>query len=192
MSHSRRVTPPSSKSLCAEAATDITIAARSIAGQAAGVDRPELDIRFEAARPRLFRTAAALVGLDAAEDVVHDTYLAARSRIDQLRDPAALEAWLVQICVRRCFRVTKRSRQLVRLIAGMARPASEPAAPWLEMRELLESLPPRERTVLVLHHGYGHTLIEVAELLGISHANARAIASRGRRALLRRWLESER
>jgi RNA polymerase sigma factor (sigma-70 family) len=60
------------------------------------------------------------------------------------------------------------------------------------MRELLEGLNPRERTVLVLHHGYGHTLIEVAELLGISHANARAIASRGRRALLRRWLEAER
>jgi RNA polymerase sigma factor (sigma-70 family) len=132
------------------------------------------------------------VGLDAAEDVVHDTYLVARARVGQLRDPSALEPWLVQICVRRCFRLTKRSRQLVRLIAGMAQPSTEAAAPWLEMRELLEGLGPRERTVLVLHHGYGHTLVEVADLLGISHANARAIASRGRRALLRRWLEAER
>ena len=152
---------------------------------------PALDARFEAARPRLVRTAAALVGLDAAEDVVHDTYLVARSRLRQLRDPDALEAWLVQICVRRCFRLVRRTRHLDRLLAAMPKPAAEPASPWLEMRELLASLGPRERTVLVLHHAYGHSLVDVAALLGISHQNARTIASRGRRSLLKLWLESE-
>ncbi len=174
----------------AEVDTGTTVATISVAGLN-GVRQPELDARFEGIRPRLLRTAATLVGLDAAEDVVHDTYLVARARVGQLRDPAALEPWLVQICVRRCFRLTRRSRQLVRLIAGMPRPAHEAAAPWLEVRELLEALGARERTVLVLHHVYGHSLVEVADLLGISHANARAIASRGRRALLRRWLEAD-
>jgi len=160
----------------------------------ARVDRPGLDERFEAVRPRLVRTAAALVGLDAAEDVVHDTYLVARGHLRQLRDPDALEAWLVQICVRRCFRLSRRGRHLERLLGSLPHPAAagETAAPWLELRELLEAMRPRERAVLVLHHGYGHTLVEVASLLGISHDNARAIASRGRRALLRLWLEADR
>lgn len=161
-------------------------------GLRAGALRPiDLDERWEAIRPRLVRTAASLVGLDAAEDVVHDTYLVARDRVRQLRDATALEPWLVQICVRRCFRLTRRGRHLERLLATMPRPVAEPAPPWLEMRELLERLSPRERTVLVLHHGYGHSLVDVARLLGISHDNTRTIASRGRRALLRLWLEAE-
>ena len=43
----------------------------------------------------------------------------------------------------------------------------------------------------MLQHGYGYTLAEVAELVGISHANARKISSRTRAKLLRAWLEAE-
>ena len=61
----------------------------------------------------------------------------------------------------------------------------------LELHELVENLPPRERAVVVLQHGYGYSLDEVARLVGISHANARKISSRTRARLLRQWLEAE-
>ena len=61
----------------------------------------------------------------------------------------------------------------------------------LELHELVEALPARERAVVVLQHGYGYSLAEVAQLVGISHANARKISSRTRARLLRAWLEAE-
>ncbi len=153
----------------------------------------DVDEAFVAARPRLERIAISLVGQALAEDVVHDTYLMARARAGQLRDPLAAEAWLVRICVHRSFRVNRRGRRLRELLDGLAgreRPA--PRASGLELRELIDGLAPRERAVVILQHGYGYSLIEVAELVGVSHANARKIASRARARLLRAWQDAER
>lgn len=152
----------------------------------------DLDSAFAAARPRLVRIAASLVGADSAEDVVQDTYLMARDRISQLRDPAAIEAWLARICVHRSFRIRRRGRRLQELLGVLPFPRITPAPHGrLELHELIENLPPRERAVVVLQHGYGYSLDEVATLVGISHANARKISSRTRARLLRQWLEAE-
>ncbi len=148
----------------------------------------DLDAAFGDARPRLLRIASSLVGAG-GEDAVQDTYLIARRSVAQLRDPAAVDAWLTRICIHRCFRVNRRRRHLERLLASFRPPRPVTAGHGLELRELVEALPTRERTVLVLHHGHGYTLAEVARLVGISHDNARAIASRARRKLLRSWLE---
>jgi RNA polymerase sigma factor (sigma-70 family) len=151
----------------------------------------DLDAAFAAARPRLVRIAASLVGPASAEDVVQDTWVTARERSGQLRDPLAMEGWLVRICIHRAFRVRRRGRrlrELIELLPGREVRAPSRATP-LEMRELIESLAPRERAVVVLQHGYGYNLLEVAELVGVSHANARKIASRARATLLRAWRE---
>lgn len=150
----------------------------------------DLESAFGSARPRLVRIATSLVGADSAEDVVQDTYLTARSRLGQLRDPAAVDAWLARICVHRSYRVRRRGHRLQELLAVL--PFPRPAAPAggpIELRELVERLPARERAVVVLQHGYGYNLAEVADLVGISHANARQIASRTRARLLREWQE---
>ena len=151
----------------------------------------ELDAAFAAARPRLVRIAASLVGPAAAEDIVQDTWLAARERSSQLRDPLAMDAWLVRICIHRAFRVRRRGRRLRELLERLPGLDGGPPARTtpVEMRELIEALAPRERAVVVLQHGYGYSLLEVAELVGISHANARKISSRARATLLRAWQE---
>jgi len=148
----------------------------------------DVDATFGRARPRLLRIATGLVGAESAEDVVHDTYLIARSRIGQLRDPLAAEAWMARICIHRCFRVRRRRLHLERLVPRLA--SAPVRGPDLDLQGLVEDLPPRERTVLVLHHGYGYSLAEVGELVGVSHADARAIASRARRRLLVAWTEA--
>jgi RNA polymerase sigma factor (sigma-70 family) len=152
----------------------------------------DLDAAFASARPRLVRIAASLVGADGAEDVVQDTYITARSRISQLRDPAAIEAWLARITVHRSFRIKRRGKRLQELLATMPLARfTPPAAGRVELHELVAALPARERAVVVLQHGYGYSLAEVAELVGISHDNARKISSRTRARLLRAWLEAE-
>ena len=154
-----------------------------------GADRVDVDATFAAVRPRLVRIASGLIGAAGAEDVVHDTYLIARDRIGQLRDPDAIEAWLARICIHRCFRVRRRRIHFEGLLPRLV-PAPV-VGPDLDLRSLVEALPPRERTILVLHHGYGYSLAEVGDLVGISHVNARAIASRARRRLLQAWLDGE-
>ena len=152
----------------------------------------DLDSAFAAARPRLVRIAASLVGADTAEDVVQDTYLTARARISQLRDPGAIEAWLARICVHRSFRIRRRGKRLQELLDVLPLPRfTPPSAGRLELQELVEQLPPRDRAVVVLQHGYGYSLDEVAQLVGVTHANARKISSRTRAKLLRAWLEAE-
>ena len=152
----------------------------------------DLDSAFASARPRLVRIAASLVGADGAEDVVQDTYITARGRISQLRDPAAIDAWLARIAVHRSFRIRRRGKRLQELLQAVPVPRWSPAPVGrLELHELVEALPARERAVVVLQHGYGYSLAEVAELVGISHANARKISSRTRARLLRAWLEAE-
>jgi DNA-directed RNA polymerase specialized sigma24 family protein len=119
----------------------------------------DLDEAFAAARPRLQRIATSLVGQALAEDVMQDTYLIARGRAGQLRDPLAVEAWLARICVHRSFRVNRRGRRLRELLDGLAgREPPAARASGLELRELIDALAPRERTVVILQHGYGYSL----------------------------------
>ena len=151
----------------------------------------DLDAAFAALRPRLLRIARSLVGPEAGEDAVQDTYLVARRSIGQLREPAAIDGWLTRICVHRCFRVRRRGRHLERLVPWLSPPRPLPTAADMELVDLVSALPPHERSVIVLHHGHGYSLAEVATLVGVSHDNARAIASRARRKLRRAWQEGE-
>jgi RNA polymerase sigma-70 factor (ECF subfamily) len=154
-----------------------------------GLDREAFDAAFETCRPRLLALARSLLGTEAAEDAVHDTYVVGREALGQLRDPAAVEGWLKRICVTRCYRVHRRRRVLDRVLASIT-PA--PPARDAGIRDLVEQLPHRQRVVLVLHYGHGYTLAEISALIDERYDNVRAIASRARRKLLHAWLESER
>jgi RNA polymerase sigma factor (sigma-70 family) len=160
-------------------------------------DRPDAVTRSDAAfterfsqlRGRLLAVCTGLVGADDAEDVVQDAYLRARARRGELRDAAAFDAWLMRIAINLCYSRHQRARTLRRLLPAIGRADVERPRD-LALRDLIERLPPRERTVLVLHYGHGYQLEEIARLLGLSAVNVRAIASRSRRALGRQWRES--
>jgi RNA polymerase sigma-70 factor (ECF subfamily) len=165
------------------------IAVELIRADTTSLPADDFDARFERARPRLLAVARSIVGADGAEDIVHDTYLAARSRVDQLRDPAALDRWLARIAENLCYQVLRRSSLRDRRQRGAAQPelVSDPA-----LRDLVERLPLRERAILVLHYAHGYGLEEVAVILSLSYANVRALLSRTRRRMYREWTGRER
>ena len=149
-----------------------------------GID--DYDERFQALRPRLMAICRSLAGSADAEDAVHDTYLRGRRSSHQLRDVNSFDAWLARIAVNVCYgrRRSIRSHVLGPLIA----PPSDTTVPRdAGLRELIERLPSRERTVVVLHYGHGYRLDEIAEILGTSHTNARTIVHRARRRLAAQW-----
>jgi RNA polymerase sigma-70 factor (ECF subfamily) len=153
------------------------------------VDTVDFDRRFGLARPRLERICGSLVGASDAADVVHDTYLQARSRLAQLRDPNALEAWLTRIAVRACYDHQRRRRRTVAYpMAVLEAPAGRDAA----LIELVERLPPADRTIVVLHYGHGYALDEIARLLDLNYATVRSRVARTRIRLFREWTEDER
>jgi RNA polymerase sigma factor (sigma-70 family) len=148
-----------------------------------------LDERFEHLRPRLVGICRSIAG-DAAEDAVHDAYLLARRSLDQLRDLDALEGWLATIAIRQCISRHRRARRLRDRLADLL-PRSTPAEPDIGLRQLVEELPVRSRAVLVLHHGYGYSLAEVADILGLTHTNVRSIAARSRRRLMEQMRDAD-
>ena len=162
---------------------------RNQVGDVRSDEASDFDARFATARGRLLAICSPLVGRNEAEDVVHDTYLAGRSRYARLRDPAAFEAWLIRIAINRCVDRHRRGSRVFPL-----RPTYEGRSASdrdLGLRELIERLPLRERTILVLHYGHGYGLQEIGQLLDLSHTNVRTIIARARQVLLRAMREAD-
>lgn len=67
-------------------------------------------------------------------------------------------------------------------------PIPEDRTPWFEpgLPSALASLPEKERTVVLLLHGYGWYLTEVAETLGVSKSTVQTHAERALRKLRRK------
>ncbi len=145
-----------------------------------GVD--EFDARFALMRERLVRICAGFVGATIAEDVVHDAFIRGRARRHQLRDEDRFEAWITRIAIRICLDRKASGRRLLDVLLGIRRPARDLGRD-AGLRELVEELPPRERTVVVLHYGHGYRLEEIAAMSGLSAVNVRTILFRARRRL---------
>ena len=149
---------------------------------AASRETDAFDTRFALARDRLVRICAGFVGADAAEDVAQDTYIRARGRRHQLHDEDLFEAWLTRIAINLCVNRHRSGRRMLELLPSlMSRPRAEERD--LGLRELVERLPARERTLVVLHYGYGYRLDEIARISGLSAVNVRTIVFRARRRL---------
>jgi RNA polymerase sigma factor (sigma-70 family) len=155
-------------------------------------DLATFEDRFAAVRPRLLAISRGLVGTDAAEDIVQDAYLRARGRYGQLRDHSLFDAWLGRIVVNLCFNRHRDRRRLRDRLAVLGRPRDPDRGRDIGLRELIERLTPRDRTVIVLYYGHGYQVDEIAALLDLTSTNARTILFRAR-AKLGEWLrEAER
>ena len=142
------------------------------------------DERFELVRARLLRVCIGLVGADAAEDVVQDAYLRGRQRIGQLRDQDLFDGWITRLAVNLCVNRHRAGGRLRALLPRLASGTSQRRIGRdVALRELIERLPPRERTLVVLHYGHGYRIDEIARMTGLSTGNARTIIFRARRRL---------
>lgn len=107
---------------------------------------------------------------DEAKDLVQATFEIALRRIDTLREPSAVRAWLLRIETREAFRVVRRLRRVVRM-DNRVRELPSPEASMgqrAEIREALLTLPARTRAAVALHHLAGLTVRETANALGVS------------------------
>jgi RNA polymerase sigma-70 factor (ECF subfamily) len=142
----------------------------------------DYDVRFTAIRDKLVRVCAGLVGNDSAEDVVQEAYLRGRSRFAQLRDLDLFEAWMTRLAINLCVNGQRREGRFRDRLPFLGR--KERVMPRdTGLRELIERLAPRERTLVVLHYSYGYQFDEIARMAGLTAGNVRSIVFRARRRL---------
>jgi len=130
---------------------------------------------FDAHHRRLFALACRMTGdREDARDLVQETFVrAAGARALPPEGPGA-EAWLVQVVVHLCR--DRRRRQRVRERHAAERRAEGEAVahdPDLDLWREVAALPSRQRASIVLHEVEGHTVVQVAALLGISPITVR-------------------
>ena len=170
----------------------IGLAAGSVAHDAA---EPRLGDLFEAHHRRLYGLARRLVSSsDEARDLVQDTFLrAARAPQSVPWGMPSEEAWLVRVLINLCRdrwrqRAAQRRRQAAGAdveLAGSGRTCESAVIAKSVVWKALRELPPRRRAVIVLHELDGHSVMDVAALLGIARVTVRWHLSTGRRELSR-------
>ena len=151
---------------------------------------------FEELRPHLLAVAYRLTGTVAdAEDVVQDAWLRWHGTSASITD---LRAWLTTVASRLSLDRLRSAASRRETYFGEWLP--EPVVTGLEGDDplaavvatadarfaamvVLERLTPDQRVAFVLHDGFAVPFGEIAQVLGVSAASARQLASRARRAV---------
>ena len=151
-------------------------------------------VSFVRARPRLFGIARRVLGSAAdADDVVQETWMRwIQTDRSQVRDPAAFLATTttrLALNVGQSARVRRETDYGPRLLEAVD-PAADPVhgaelgeALELALWTVLERLSPVERAVYVLREAFEYPHRRIAEVVGLSEANARQLVTRARRRI---------
>jgi len=174
----------------------------SLMGRAAGGDPAAFDVLVRRWKNRVFRLALRFFRRpEDAEDVVQEVFLKLYRTSATYRSEAPFEHFLLKIATNACvdrLRDRRRRREEVlssitsdsaawldRALGGAALQAQQAEAARTLAAELLATLRPMDRTVLVLMDLEGLTSREVAAATGSTRAAVKVRAMRARRALRR-------
>jgi RNA polymerase sigma-70 factor (ECF subfamily) len=142
----------------------------------------------------IVRVAAALIGVDEAEDVAQEAILRAWQAWPTLRDTHAVRTWILQIAVNVCrawqrghYGTHRRRSGPLPTTSGPLPTALQQGGPdvWqhaeeLDLRDALMQLPDELRTIVTLRYFGGLDASEIGSVLGAPPATVR---TRLRRAL---------
>jgi len=105
------------------------------------------------------------------EDLLQETFVRAYERLHQLREPQKFRLWLLRIATKLCADLRRRRREVVPgeenlrlLVESKPAPAARPTLNQ-EIRDAVESLPPKYKEVVMLRFLGGMSCKEIAEYL---------------------------
>jgi RNA polymerase sigma factor (sigma-70 family) len=129
-------------------------------------------------------TALGVLGdREAADDVAQEVAIVAVRDAYKLRSPAALDAWLHKVAVRKALAGARKSRARRAAERAHVEARSPQDRDDERVLDLLAGLPPRQRAALTLR--YLHDLPDdaIAKALGCRPGTVRSLLSRGREAV---------
>jgi RNA polymerase sigma-70 factor, ECF subfamily len=160
-------------------------------------DREAFGELFWRHRDRLWRVALRTIGdPEEAADALQDAMIAAFRRADKFRGDSAVTTWLYRIVVNAALdRMRRRKARPVAacqdedaldaLAIGGLSPAdpAERSDTAIDVRAALQKLVPEQQAALVLVDMLGYSILDAAQLLGVSEGAVKSRAARGRERL---------
>jgi RNA polymerase sigma factor (sigma-70 family) len=145
-------------------------------GEEKRTETPPATLAFEAfvraSEPRLRRALVAAYGPEQGRDAAAEALAYAFEHWDRLRDMTNLPGYLYRVGQTRGRR--RKRQPVLHQTADWSEHRVEPGLPGA-----LAALTQRQRVAVVLVHGYGYTLREVAELTGLRRTSVQNHAERG-------------
>jgi peroxiredoxin/dihydrofolate reductase/DNA-directed RNA polymerase specialized sigma24 family protein len=164
----------------------IASGAKPTVAPAEGRSTASFEAFVRVAEPRLRRALVAAYGFEDGRDATAEAFAYAWENWERLQHVANLAGYLFRVGQSRSRR--RRRAPVLFDTSCWAEYSFEPGLP-----AALAALSQRQRLVVVLVHGYGYTLREVAELTGIGQTTARNHLERGLarlRAILVAWVDA--
>jgi RNA polymerase sigma factor (sigma-70 family) len=127
--------------------------------------------------PAMVRLAHLLTGSNiAADDLAHEAFLRVRDRWASLDNPGG---YLRVVTVNLCRNWARSSQRRIAREQRVAAPATPDERVDVELLELVDRLPFRQRAVLVARYWLDLPEAEIAELVGCRPGTVKSLASRG-------------
>ena len=167
-----------------------------LAHEAAQADtRREFEERLAECGPLAYRVARGVLRNTAdAEDIAQEALLRAYRQFDRLRDRSRFHAWLVRIAFRLALDRLRSGKRREQRDTLWSQPERQPRTATAEdiaasnefqehLEDALAELPEKLRLVLLLAAMEGHTIEEIASMLGISTGTVKSRIFYARRQL---------
>ena len=143
----------------------------------------KLELAYEKYADMLYRLALShLKNQEDAEDTVQEVFVKYMHHFSIISSEEHERAWLIRTTVHRCYDLLRyNSKRIHEDLDELAEeiPADE-NEPKIEIFRILEKLPVKHKTVIVLHYLEGFSVEEISRMLHISASAVKMRLSRGR------------
>lgn len=139
-------------------------------------DREAFDQLMERYYPKMIRMAYLISGNFAdSEDIVQETFVSCYVNRRKIREPRYFERWLYKILTREAWQICRRSRreQPVEEVFGEDMPGNASVLEEVmknsgdrDLYRAIETLPAKQRTVVVLYYFNSMSTKEIAKVMG--------------------------
>ena len=151
------------------------------------MDKDAFAARVTVMQQSLYRVAASYLRGEADRlDAVCEAVARAWEKRGTLRDERLFATWLTRILIRECVNLQRRQRRTVPVDTLPEQAQEDESDAVRSLREAMETLPQRQRTMVVLHYMEDYDVREVARIMGTTRGAVCAGLSRARETLRRR------
>ena len=151
------------------------------------MDKDAFAARVTAMQQSPYRVAAGYLRGEADRlDAVSEAITRAWEKRGTLRDERLFATWLTRILIRECVNIQRRQRRAVPVDTLPEQAQEDGSDDVQSLREAIEALPQRQRTMVVLHYMEEYDVREVARIMGTTRGAVCAGLSRARGTLRRR------
>ena len=155
------------------------------------MDKQEFARRVTQMQSGLYRVAASyLRGESDRLDAVSEAIARAWEKRGTLREEAWFATWITRILIRVCVDIQRKQKRMTPVDTLPETPTGEDSCAAL--REAVDGLPQKLRTMVVLYYMEGYEVLEVARIMGTTKGAVCAGLSRAREKLRTMLGEEER